>query len=256
MANFTINELKQHLGPGLGLRKNRYMLEMPVPGINGETMNILCQSAGLPERNIQTTELWHKGRKYIINGETDYVNEYEISIIDDSEMKIREMFDKWLKIIDNSRLSTDNSYASYETLGNRIAKPINEISNSISQLANTVNSTKTKIRNATGSIEGAIDFFLGNGFNLDVNGASVQNYQVDINIWQMDRKQNKVYGYKLEKAFPKSIGVISLEDSEENSLSEFTVSFAFSEFTPIRNNNYESITNEFGSVINDLKSIF
>ncbi|NQU33998.1 MAG: hypothetical protein HQ521_12250, partial [Bacteroidetes bacterium] len=90
--SITINELRKHLGPGLGLRKNKYMLELPVPTVSGESLNILCQSAGLPERNISTTDLWHKGRKYTVRGETDFVGEYEISIVDDDKMTVRQLF--------------------------------------------------------------------------------------------------------------------------------------------------------------------
>ena len=79
---FNITELKKNLGPGLGLRKNRFLVEIPIPGIEGKTLNILCRSAGLPERNISTTQYWHKGRDYNVRGETDYVWQYEISIVD------------------------------------------------------------------------------------------------------------------------------------------------------------------------------
>lgn len=107
--SFTINDIKKHLGPGLGLRKNRYLIEIPVPLVNGETLNILCQSAGLPERNISTTEMWHKGRKYQVRGETDYIGDYEISIVDDSSMRIRALFDGWLRKVDDSRPQKDDS---------------------------------------------------------------------------------------------------------------------------------------------------
>ena len=83
--SFTITDLKKHLGPGLGLRKNKYLIEIPVPGIEGRTLNILCRSAGLPERTITTQSLWHKGRKYNVRGETDYGGTYDVSILDDSK---------------------------------------------------------------------------------------------------------------------------------------------------------------------------
>lgn len=185
-ATFGISELKKHLGPGFGLRKNRYMLELPVPGVPGETLNILCQSAGLPERRINTTELWHKGRRYTVRGETDFISEYEISIVDDSNMEIRKMFDDWLKMIDNTRPDKNSNLlaASFEETGP--------------------------------------SFMVG------------PQYQVDINIWQMDRQHKPVYGYKLQNAFPKEVGIVTLDDRDENTLSEFSVTIAFSEFIPIR----------------------
>lgn len=189
--NFSISSLKKHLGPGLGLRKNKYILEMPVPGMDGEMMSILCQSAGLPERNISTTEYWHKGRRYVVRGETDFVGEYEISIVDDSNMKIRNVFDHWLKMVDNTQPKGGGN-ASFER-----------------------------------------------GIHIDT-----PNYQTDINIWQMsgsrggraDNDSHKVYGYKLQNAYPKSIGIVTLESETENALSQFSVNLAFSEFIPLYGN--------------------
>lgn len=187
--NFSITSLKKHLGPGLGLRKNKYILEMPVPGVEGETMSILCQSAGLPERNIATTDIWHKGRKYVIRGETDYVNEYEINIVDDSNMRLRNMFDQWLKSIDDTQPKSARGGASFE--------------------------------------RGAV--------------IPTPSYQTDINIWQMSgsgsatatNDSQKVYGYKLQNAYPKSVGIVTLESESENQLSQFSVNLAFSEFIPL-----------------------
>ena len=190
-ATFSITELKKHLGPGFGLRKNRYMLELPAPTVSGETINILCQSAGLPERRINTTELWHKGRRYTVRGETDFIGEYEISIIDDSNMEIRKMFDNWLKLIDDTKPGKNSN------------------------------------------LSGASFEDTGPGLSGNNQQSSVAQYQVDINIWQMDRQHKPVYGYKLQNAFPKEVGIVTLDDSDENTLSEFSVTLAFSEFIPI-----------------------
>ena len=187
--SLSITSLKKHLGPGLGLRKNKFILEMPVPGMEGEMMSILCQSAGLPERNISTVDLWHKGRKYQVRGETDFIGEYEISIVDDSNMKLRNMFDQWLKVIDDTNPRGMGGSASFER-GARISTPA---------------------------------------------------YQTDINIWQMagdisldmDNDDLKVYGYKLQNAYPKSVGIVTLESEVENQLSQFSVVLAFSEFIPL-----------------------
>lgn len=164
---------------------------MPVPGVKGEVISILCQSAGLPERNIATTEIWHKGRKYVIRGETDYINEYEINIVDDSDMRLRNMFDQWLKSIDDSQPKSAQGGASFER-GAVIPTPA---------------------------------------------------YQTDINIWQMSgstttatNDSHKVYGYKLQNAYPKSIGIVTLESESENQLSQFSVNLAFSEFIPLYGN--------------------
>jgi len=220
---FTITDLKKHLGPGLGLRKNKYLMEIPVPGIEGEKINVLCRSAGLPERNITTTTVFHKGRKYNMRGETDYVGTYDVSILDDSQMNIRKVFDKWLKNVDNS--GTGTGLTSYEG-------GLSDVLDVVKSGVEVANQIKNTIENPRDAIGG---FFLG---LIDANGAaSIANYQTDINIWQLSASGDKVYGYKLQNAFPASVGIVTLDDGDENTLSEFSVTFAFSEFTPLENTN-------------------
>lgn len=220
--NFTISELKKHLGPGLGLRKNKYMLELPIPTVSGETLNILCQSAGLPERNISTVDLWHKGRKYVVRGETDFGGEYEISIVDDDQMSIRKLFDNWLKEIDNTRPDTNSSIlgSSFEAIAPNL---IGEIGAGV-KLAKQVKNVLSSPDNLSSFVVSQLD---------SSQGLAGATYQVDVNIWQIDNNHQPVYGYKLQNAFPKNIGIISLEDGDENTLSEFTVTMAFSEFIPL-----------------------
>lgn len=217
---FSITELKKHLGPGLGLRKNRFLLEIPVPGIEAKTMNILCRSAGLPERNINTTQYWHKGRVYNVRGETDYVGEYEISIVDDSDMQIRKVFDTWMEQVDNSKPANEG------ILGASFEKVAPGFLTELGAAVKTANQVKNLIKNPN-QIK---DWFIG---ALAGTNGNAPAYQTDINIWQLGNKDNKVYGYKLQNAFPKSVGIVTLDDGEENTLSEFSVTFSFSEFTPL-----------------------
>jgi hypothetical protein len=221
MASFTITDLKKHLGTGLGLRKNKYLIEIPIPGIEGRTLNILCQSAGLPERNITTTTVWKHGRKYNVRGETDYVGNYEVSILDDSDMNVRKVFDKWMNKVDNTKPANQG------VLGGSYESGVGEILETIQsgiQLVNNVSAITS---------DRALDFFLG--FIDGGNSVSGASYQTDINIWQLSVDNNKVYGYKLQNAFPSQVGLVTLEDGDENSLSQFNVSFTFSEFIPLEN---------------------
>lgn len=218
--SINITDLKKALGPGLGLRKNRFLMELPIPGIEGRTMNILCRSAGLPERNIHTTAYWHKGRIYNVRGETDYVGDYEISIVDDSDMRIRKVFDKWLKQVDNSKPANAGILgASFEQ-----AMP--------GFLANVESGIETanQVKNLVNDPGQAVDWFIG---VLDGSNGKLPKYQTDINIWQLGNSDNKIYGYKLQNAFPKSMGIVTLDDGEENTLSEFSVNLCFSEFIPL-----------------------
>lgn len=234
---FTIQDLKKQLGPGLGLRKNKYLIEIPIPTIENEKLNILCRSAGLPERNIITTSVFHKGRKYNMRGETDYGGTYEVSIVDDSSMKIRKAFDKWMKKVDDSKPVGTGGFASFEA-------GINDVLNVVKSGVEVANQIKGAIENPMDVIGG---FFLG---LLDAEGAaSVAKYQTDINIWQLSQNGEKVYGYKLQNAFPSQVGIVTLDDADDNTLSEFSITFTFSEFLPLENKSFPAKV--FDAVIGD-----
>jgi len=222
-TTFSIESLKKHLGPGLGLRKNKYMLEIPVPGIDGAKLNVLARSAGLPERTITTVNMFHKGRQYNVRGETDYGTTYDVSIVDDSNMDIRKRFDAWLKLIDDSKPANAGMFAggSYET---GIGQALDAIRSGVG-LANQIKSfAKTPVSDATNFFLGVVDPGLA---------TPTAKYQTDINIWQLSVTGDNVYGYKLQNAFPTQIGIVSLDDGNPNTLSEFTITFTFSEFVPL-----------------------
>ena len=224
---FTISDLKKHLGPGLGLRKNKYLLEIPVPGIAGDKINVLARSAGLPERNMTTASVFHKGRKYNMRGETDYVGAYEVSILDDSSMEIRKKFDEWMIRVDNSKPKNNGIFsgASYE-------QGVGSILGAIKSGIGVANQIKNVLEDPKEAIGG---FFLG---MVDQGSAtSIAKYQTDINVWQLSASGDKVYGYKLQNAFPSSIGIVTLDDGDENTLSEFSIVFTYSEFEPLVNVN-------------------
>lgn len=243
----NITDLKKHLGPGLGLRKNRFLVEIPVPGIEGKTLNVLCRSAGLPERNINTTSYWHKGRIYNVRGETDFVGEYEISIVDDSDMRIRKVFDNWLKQVDNSKP------ANAGILGASFEQAMPKFLANVESAVETANKIKGLV-NDPGQIA---DYFIS---ILDGSNGKSPKYQTDINIWQMGNSDNKIYGYKLQNAFPKSIGIVTLDDGEENSLSEFSLIFSFSEFIPLESRKdtlLDSILGDQGSkILHGVEALF
>ncbi len=219
MAGFTITDLKKQLGPGLGLRKNKYLLEIPIPGVAGKKLNILCRSTSLPERTIDTVTIMSKGRRYKLRGETNYPGEYEISIVDDSNMAIRQVFDKWLKRVDNTKPRGTGFAGS-------LGEDFNHLLGDLAGVVEAANTLKTRI-----SSDDGLGFIL-NGID-GAKGAAA--YMTDINIWQLDGQNNKVYGYKLQNAFPTSLGTVTLDDGEENTLSEFSIVFGYSEFIPIEN---------------------
>jgi hypothetical protein len=138
-------------------------------------------------------------------------------------MDIRKTFDRWMKQVDNSKPKNMGIFsgASYES-------GVGSILNSIKSGLGVANQIKNVLQNPTETIGG---FFLG---LVDAGEAtSSAKYQTDINVWQLSATGEKVYGYKLQNAFPSSIGIVTLDDGDQDTLSEFSIIFAFSEFEPL-----------------------
>ena len=226
----TISDLKRELGPGLGLRSSKFLLEVPVPGLSGRKINILCKATALPERNIGTVDLYSKGRVYKVRGETEFPRLYNVSVIDDSDMNIRRLFDSWLTLVDNTKPHSDGILG---VMGNNLNNTLNLVSNLLSA-ANTLKSS----------------FEFDNGLSFVLNGITGVHaapvYQTEINIWQLDAQGNKVYGYQLQNAFPSGLGTVELDEGQENTLSEFSIDFSYSEFIPLED---RSTRNQIGDAL-------
>jgi len=173
---------------------------------------------------------------------------YEVSILDDSAMNIRKTFDKWLKKVDDS--GEEGGLASYE--GN--LKDLLDVAKSGLTVLNQVKNVTKDPSDAIGG------YFLG---MIDPEGAdATAKYQTDINIWQLSASGEKVYGYKLQNAFPQTVGIVTLDDGEENTLSEFSVTFAFSEFIPLENQSFgeellrTTIGDSGNEVVNGVEALF
>lgn len=70
-------------------------------------------------------------------------------------------------------------------------------------------------------------------FNTESYVTGFKNdYSVDVIIQQLNQKNIPVYGVKLEKAYPVSYGSITLDNSQENSVNEMSVTFAYNKFVP------------------------
>ena len=249
MATFTISDLKKELGPGLGLRKSKYLLEIPVPGNKGKKLNILCRATSLPERTISSLEVFDKGRKYKMRAETTFAGEYSISFVDDSTMSLRELFDGWLSLVDQTK--PKNYQDTNDGLLSKLGPGVNDLLETVDGIISAANTLKTSFET-----DGGMSFLFG---AIDNNEAK-PIYQTDINIWQLDNRGQKVYGYKLQNAFPSTLGTVELDDSDENTLSEFSVSFTYSEFIPIKGSNNGLLGSLLGttgeSIVNGVDSLF
>ena len=231
----TINDLKNHLNGGL--RKNKYMIELSKGDLNSEKFNVLCTAASLPQRTIQTTSVFRHGRKYNIRAETDYGSEYEVTVLDDNNLTIRRFFDDWMQSIDDSGANAGNFFG------------LDSNDNIFGKIIDTVNDVRDVINTASEIISEPGAFFdkITSGLIEGSSAYAVASYQTEINVWQLDHNGNKVYGYKLQNAFPTALGIVTYDSSIQNELVTYTVTFTYSEFMPITKNS-GTVSNTFSSL--------
>lgn len=243
----TISDLKAQLGTGMGLRKNKYMIELPYGNIDGSKFNILCKSASFPQRDIDVQTVWHHGRKYNVRAESNFSGEWQVTVYDDSKFTFRRFFDDWLTYIDD----TSKFYqiaGEQESSQSSLENPFQHITDAVNTVKSVSSGLKNYFKNS------GLSNFVADALSGSNSGQTV-DYQTLINIWQLDAIGNKVYGYQLQNAFPKSLGEIAYDDSEQDSIVEYTVTFAYSEFVPLQNGgtNSQRISNAIiGSTLTDL----
>lgn len=217
--NFTISDIKKHLGNGLGIRSNKYVILVPLAGGLSKKLAILAKSTSLPERNLGTVDLYHKGRRYKVRGDTDLQNTYNISLTDDSEMKLRKAFDAWLRSVDNPE--TDKDATNPGLLG------YNTLSDSFNALTGSINAASELISEFSQSSASSI---LKNAF---IGNAALASYQKNVEVYQLTKSGVPVYGYQLQNCYPTEVGAVEISDESDNQFSEFSVTLTYSDFIPL-----------------------
>lgn len=126
----TIRDLKAKLGEGMGLRTNKYILELDPPRnlndnifrdrehniagtnninkfIDGRTLNILCNSISFPKRGIGVVSMFRFGRKYNLRSESNFDGTFSLRFVDDSSFSLYKFFHAWINSIDDVGLQND-----------------------------------------------------------------------------------------------------------------------------------------------------
>lgn len=243
--SFSLKDVKKELGTGLSVRSNIYLLLVSVPGALSKKLAILCQSTSLPERTIGSVELFIKGRRFRVRGETDLQATYTVNFIDDSEMKVRELFMNWMREVDNTTLNKENALGIFGDFAN-------DLVNGVSGIVKSINNIKTLF-----SFDKGLNFFQ----NALTNNEGSPYYMRDVEIWQLSKTREKVKGYRLTNCFVTSVGAVETSDEEVDALSRFSVDFTYSDVEFIKNESYISeifntiIGNSGQDLVNGIKNI-
>lgn len=228
-----IKDLKQQFKDGV-LTKSKYMIELYVPGEDSRDLQILCQAQTMPERTIETVQLYHKGRPFIVRGETKFGTSINLTFLEDSFMDVRRMMDFWLKQVDDPELYQKPEEAKGEkTLSGMLNKAKKEINSQVSLVNDIKNVQK--------------DF--GQAFDFLSNSPSQNQfppYQTTMRIWQLNGRGSKVYGYELQNAF--IAGVQSTDfGSDSKEMQTITITIQYSEVLPLQNKTLSDVGKVLGS---------
>lgn len=217
--NFTLSDIKKQLGNGLGIRSNKYVILVPLPGGLSKKLAVLAKATSLPERNIGTVDLYHKGRRYKVRGDTDLQNTYNISLTDDSEMKLRKAFDAWLRSVDNPETDVDATNLGI-TGSSTLADAFNAISGSLNAASEL----------ASEYSQSGVSSILKNAF---IGNSALASYQKNVEVYQLTKSGVPVYGYQLQNCYPTEVGAVEISDESDNQFSEFSVVLTYSDFIPL-----------------------
>ena len=242
----TINDLKHNLAGGS--RKNKFLIELTFGSLDSSKFNCLCTSASFPERQIQTVTVSRHGRKYPVRSETDYGNTYEVTVLDDNQLSLRQFFDSWLTYVDDSTKESSDFYAMKDSRNSFLSKFKNACS-AVKDIAQGVQSIASNPKAFASRILGkTVGNILGTSYNTP-------DYQAELTIWQLDTLGNKVYGYNLENVFITGLGEVTYGDSELDSLVEYNVTFTFSEFYSVKPGLLESRNGINNSILKDAHKV-
>jgi len=190
-----ITELLSNLKDGA--RSNKYKVNIP---FDDEDLNILVQTATFPGRTITPIEIYLRGRKVQLRGETNLENTIDISFYNTTDMKARKQIIDWMMIVHNNQYIPGGS--AFGQIG--------------SALTSIVSGVKNIINDPTS--------LLSSGGNP---------YQKDITIEQLNGNGDVSYSATLIGAFPINVSTIEYDDSNSE-ITKTTVSFAFTEVSENR----------------------
>jgi hypothetical protein len=169
MTRLAVDNFKSKLING-GARTNLFQVTPSFPSFvdaNTELASILCKAASLPASTITPIEVKFRGRTLKVSGERTF-EPWTITIINDSNMEVRDAFETW---------------------------------------SNGINSHEGNISMST-----------------------LDDYQVDMQISQLDSQGVPVKEYNLIGCWPSSVSAIEMSyDTSE--ISEFQVTLEFQYWT-------------------------
>ncbi len=229
-----------------GARANKYRVLYPV---FGKDIDIICNATSVPGRELGTTDVFVKGRKYQLASEMADDGTWEMTIYNTPDLLHRRFFLKMIGGVHNFQTPDylmDGGSIPKTTLqaGTRfdVAGDANQ-GDSLSNIFNNIDSAVTSINQAYNDIKYVYNSALKtkeslkkaingdwNALEALVSGAGYNStpwYQQEIVIQQLDHENRTVATTMLNNCFVTSVGPIEYSD-ESPEITTSTITFAYS----------------------------
>jgi hypothetical protein len=171
-------------------KKNRFKIEISIPGYNSGDISLLCESTSFPSKTIQSFDF--SSYRNSIKIPTGFTNEDVTAVFHlTNDYYIKDMFDKWL----NSIVNTENYFIAYD-----------------------------------------------------------KQFKTTVRIFQLNEKDQVVYGVELLEAYPISMSAVELDNSATNATQKLTVDFTYNYWKPIiiNSSSFDTYTGDINRVPNTL----
>jgi len=179
-----------------GARSNRYRIVLPiVKDTFSEDFDFMAQSTTFPSRTITPVEVYIKGRKVQLRGETNLENTWDLTFYNTDNMEARLLFLLWMEEVHKNQYIVDDSIV-------------------------------TKIGSAISGLSKSFSSFISNPLGLFDQG--LIDYQRDLTIEQINGNDEVTFTTKLVGAFPINVSTVDLDDTNSE-VSKTTVTFAFTD---------------------------
>jgi hypothetical protein len=198
-----------------GARNNKYRVTVPnLLGDGGRTLDLLSTSASLPSKTITPVEVYIKGRKVQIRGETNLQNTWTVTFYNDTKMRERNNIIRWMNQIHSNKWDAN----------------ISNLQRAMAGFEGIIRGVKNVLNNPLSLLN------------------SQASYSSDIIIEQLDANGDSVYTVTLVGAFPVEVSPVDFV-AENGNVSTTTVTFAFTDIeTDTKGFGLEDISRVIGSL--------
>ena len=215
---------------GSGARTNKFRILIPI-GDNGETFDILCQSASLPGKILTPVKMISKGRNYTLRGETSYDGNWSATIYNTDKMAEYKQMVRWMDEVHQHAVYREGILGGLTVGGVNVSKAAQGITSGINQAVNILSTNPLSLVGSIINGAGTYPSYMRNIRIQMLGGSDTKKYKQGFNKLGDNNDllaENVIAEVLLLGVFPTSVSPIDLT-SENGNISVTNIVFAYSD---------------------------